>query len=98
MPALSYMEAHIIARDLGCLMSSRDLAPAASYRPAAPATHPRGGRIANVAEWWTRRRTVHALRRLPDGLLRDIGIERDSIDEVARAMASAARMRPPLRA
>lgn len=100
MRALSHMEAHQIARDLGCLMSSRELVSSVSFVPADARATPRRapGLFATIASWWTRRRTVRELRRLPDGLLRDIGVERDRIDEVASGLTARELARPPFEA
>ena len=52
-----------------------------------------GGLTGAVRRWWMRRRTVSELRRLPEPLLRDIGVDRDRIEDVARALTSNARER-----
>ncbi len=45
----------------------------------------------NVVRWYERRRAVGELHALPDHLLRDIGIERGSIDEAVVGLLLNAR-------
>ena len=100
MRALSHIEAHQIARDLGCLVSSNELVGSASFVPAdSRAIEPRSpGLLQVVGRWWTRRRTVRELHALPEHLLRDIGVERDRIDEVASGLTARGITREPFQA
>ena len=99
MRALSHMEAHQIARDLGCLVSSQQLVKSASFVPAdARASERAPGLRATIGSWWTRRRTVRELRALPEHLLRDIGVERDRIGDVASGLTTRGLTRQPFKA
>lgn len=42
--------------------------------------------ISAIRVWWLRRQTVSQLKRLPDHMLRDIGVERASIDATVREL------------
>lgn len=92
MSALSHLAAHEIARDLGCLVSSRNLNRSETFPQANGAELVRAGLLTRFAMWLVsglhRRRTARELGRLPDYMLEDIGLTRADIPRVAADLSS----------
>ena len=90
MSTLSHMAAHEIARDLGCLVSSERLAKPTSFPGSVVGTPSMQGPWSRFQRWMRARRvrlaTARELRRLPEHVLRDIGIPRGNIEAVARGL------------
>ena len=91
MSALSHLDAHEIARDLGCLVSSRNLSRSSNFVDSGHRMQP-PGLFARVLSWFVRgyqrQRTITQLGRLPDYVLEDIGLARGDITRVAIQLSS----------
>lgn len=97
MSAISHRAAHEISRDLGCFVSSVQLARSEGYVQDG-LTNPIPSFFALARRWRRRihnhvryRQTVRSLRRMPRCLLNDLGIRRSEIREVAAAMVMRER-------
>ena len=92
MSSLSHQAAHEIARDLGCLVSSRKRAPSSNDVHGADQAQPRLGLLTRLGTWirmnYERRRTADQLGQLTDYMLEDIGLNRADIDRVSRTLNS----------